>query len=171
MGKPKALIELDGIPLWERQIKLLREIGPKELMISAGNDWNVGQGPWTVLRDRTPVLGPIEGIAVALASMSTDFLLVLAIDMPAMSAAYLLALVGEAGPMGIVPVIDGCYQGLAAIYPRSVSAILEDARGSADRSLQHFIRRALSDDLLVERPVSEAERGLFRNVNRPEDLP
>lgn len=170
MGLPKALVRVDGELLWKRQVGILRGIGPSELMISAGHDWDPGPGPWSLLRDRTPGLGPLEGIGAALATASTELLLVLAIDMPSMSAAYLKSLIEMAGPAGVVPVLDGFYQGLAAVYPRAAASLVEAALVGEDHSMQHLVRQALLDGLLTEHNVSGADRHLFRNVNRPGDL-
>jgi molybdenum cofactor guanylyltransferase len=170
MGMPKALVRVDGELLWRRQMGVLEGLGPEELMISAGLDWKPGEGAWTVLRDRAPDLGPLEGIGTAMAAMSTDLLLVLAIDMPSMSAAFLGGLVAAAGPQGIVPSMDGFYEGLAAVYPRSSATLLEEVLVGADHSMQHFVSRAKAGAFVVELPVPDADRHLFRNVNRPSDL-
>jgi molybdopterin-guanine dinucleotide biosynthesis protein A len=167
---PKALVRVDGAPLWRRQVGVLQGLEPTELMISAGLDWDPGPGPWTVLRDRTPGLGPLEGIGAALAGMSTKLLLVLAVDMPSMPAVFLGGLVEAAGPTGVVPVSKGIYQGLAAIYPHSAFAVAEEVLGGADHSIQHFAKRALAMGLVVEKRVEDSERVFFMNVNRPEDL-
>jgi molybdopterin-guanine dinucleotide biosynthesis protein A len=170
MGFPKALIPIGGRPLWRRQAELLEGLGPAQLMISAGTEWDAGDGPWTVVRDRVPGLGPLSGIAAAMRSMSTQLLLVLAVDMPFMSAAFLGSLVEESGPKGVVPLGNGLFQGLAAVYPRSSGALLEEALAGEDRSLQFFVGQALKDGLVTARPISAAEMPLFGNVNRPEDL-
>jgi molybdenum cofactor guanylyltransferase len=170
MGSPKALVPMGGVALWQRQLELLEGLGPSELMISAGADWDPGAGPWTVVRDRVPGLGPLGGIGAALNVMSTEWLMVLAVDMPCMSSEFLGSLVETAGPNGVVPVENGLFQGTAAIYPRSVSILVEEALGGEDRSLQHFIKQALRRRLVTARPISDAEMPLFRNVNQPRDL-
>jgi molybdenum cofactor guanylyltransferase len=170
MGSPKALIEVDGFPLWLKQAALLQSLRPAELMISAGSDWYPGNGPWTVIRDRSPGRGPLAGIDAALASMATDLLLVLAVDMPGMSADYLRKLMGGAGPSGVVPV-EGClFQGLAAVYPRSAAGLVEERLGGEDFSLQSLVAAAVAKGYLKTMPITEAERPLFRNVNRPDDI-
>jgi molybdopterin-guanine dinucleotide biosynthesis protein A len=171
MGSPKALVEVEGRPLWRRQVELLQGLGPAELMISAGEDWAVEPGPWAVVRDRVPGMGPLGGIAAALESMSSDLLLVLAVDMPDMSAGFLGEIVRSAGPGGVVPEEAGIYQGLAAVYPRPIRALVEELLGGDDRSLQSLVGRAVREGLVTARPVAESERRLFRNVNRPADLP
>ena len=170
MGFPKALARVGGVPLWQRQLDLLVKLGPAELMVSAGADWVPGPGPWKVVRDRVSGLGPLGGIGAALGAMSTQLLLVLAVDMPFMSAAFLGGLVKAAGPKGVVPVENGLFQGLAAIYPRLAATLLDEVLGGEDRSLQHFVKRALRRRLVTARPISKRERPLFRNVNEPADL-
>lgn len=170
MGRPKALLEFKGMPLWRRQAQLLQGLGPQELMISAGADWEVGPGPWRVVRDRTPGMGPLGGIAIAFETMAADLLLVLAVDMPGMSAGYLGQLLASAGSRGVVPEENGVYHGLAAVYPRSVAALVGEALAGEDRSVQSVGRRAVEEGLVALRPVSPGEELLFRNLNRPEDL-
>jgi molybdopterin-guanine dinucleotide biosynthesis protein A len=170
MGVPKALVPIDGVPLWRRQVGILQALEPAELMISAGSDWKADEGPWIIVRDRISGLGPLGGIAAALSSMSTKLLLVLAIDMPCMTTRFLGDLVGSAGAMGVIPVADGLYQGLAAVYPKSSFTLMEEVLGGGDRSIQHFVKRALDGKLVAERRISDSERLFFRNVNRPDDL-
>jgi molybdopterin-guanine dinucleotide biosynthesis protein A len=170
MGFPKALVPMGGVPLWRRQVEVLESLGPADLMISAGADWDAGAGPWTIVRDRVPGMGPLGGIGAALGAMSTHLLLVLAVDMPFMSGAYLGGLVEAAGPKGVVPVESGLFQGLAAVYPRSVGALLEEVLSGEDRSLQFFVKGALRRDLVTEKPISALEKPLFANVNQPADL-
>jgi molybdopterin-guanine dinucleotide biosynthesis protein A len=116
-------------------------------------------------------MGPLGGIAVALETMAADLLLVLAVDMPGMSAGYLGLLLAPAGPGGVVPEENGVYQGLAAVYPRSLGALVWEALASMDRSVQSVVRRAVREGLVTPRPIAPDERRLFRNLNRPEDLP
>jgi len=171
MGRPKAIVRVDGTLLWRRQVELLQRLGPAELLISAGEDWDAGVGPWTVVRDRWPRLGPLGGIGAALRAMSTELLLVLAVDMPSMSAGFLRGLIESAGPHGVVPVENDLYQGLAAVYPRSVLALVEEALGGGDHSIHFLVDRALRQGLVVARPIADSEKPLFRNVNRPADIP
>jgi molybdenum cofactor guanylyltransferase len=171
MGRPKALVEFEGAPLWRRQALLLRSLGPQDLMISAGADWTLEAGPWTVVRDSAPGMGPLAGIAVALEAMATDLLLVLAVDMPGMSAQYLGELLASAGQKGVVPEENGVAHGLAAVYPRAMGALVRETLAGDDRSVQSVVRRAVHDGLVTLRPIVAGEGLLFRNVNRPEDLP
>lgn len=170
MGSTKALVEIGGVPLWRRQVALVQKLGPLDLMISSGTDWEPGEGPWTVVRDRVAGLGPLGGIQAALESMSTELLLVLAVDMPDMSLKFLERLAALAGPKGVVPEQCAFYQGLAAIYPRSVKDLVDEALLGKDRSLQSLVARAVSASLVASLSIEAADRPLFRNVNSPRDF-
>ena len=170
MGRPKATLEFAGIPLWLRQVALAQSLGTRDIMISSGPDWSPERGPWKVVSDRVPGKGPLGGLQAALDSMSTEWLLVLAVDMPDMTQDFLERLVAFARTRGVVPLVDGFYQGLAAIYPRTMRGIVDEALGGEDRSLQALVGRALEMGLVDAMPVADADKPLFRNLNRPEDF-
>ena len=109
--------------------------------------------------------GLIEGLRAA----CHDPILLLAVDMPEMTTDYLMGLISrtEEG-RGIVPELDGFYQGLCAVYPRRILPLVEGVMRGGDHSFQHLIRLAVGGDLLRVIPVSEAERPLFANWNTPD---
>src|ERR1041385_2459244 len=81
MGRDKARLIVQGKPLLLRQVELARELGAAEVLISgrAGGDYTGFNCP--VLMDRFEDAGPLAGIESALTAMSTEMLLVLAVDM------------------------------------------------------------------------------------------
>src|SRR5262245_5933350 len=90
MGHDKALLEIDGRPLWRRQRDLLSSAGATEIFLSARPDqlW-VSQTRTcfdSVLHDAMPDCGPLAGVAAGLERASQPLLAVLAVDLPAMSA-------------------------------------------------------------------------------------
>jgi molybdopterin-guanine dinucleotide biosynthesis protein A len=139
-------------------------------MISHGPDWSPEKGPWKGVCDLVPGKGPLGGLQAALDAMSTEWLLVLAVDMPDMTQDFLERLAAVAQPRGVVPFVGGLYQGLAAIYPRTIRNIVDEAVAGEDRSLQALVGRALEMGLVDAMPVADADKPLFRNLNRPEDL-
>ena len=104
--------------------------------------------------------------------MAGEWLVVLAVDLPEMTAGFLQNLHHDSlqRGCGFVPQLDGFYEGLAAVYPRSITGLCGKHLASDDRSLQRFVRQAMADGLLALYPVAESERFLFRNVNSPAEL-
>ena len=171
MGRDKALLPLpDGRLLWERQLGILRELGPAELFISGfvrpGFPEDV-----PLLADELPGRGPLGGIAAALAAMRSPRLVVLAVDLPAMTAGFLSRLLGESPDgRGIVPRHggpNGFYEPLAAVYPVGCRTLARERLAGEDWSLQTFVRAA--GGALREHQIAATEEPLFANWNAPLD--
>lgn len=171
MGQSKAFIDYAGMPLWRRQINTLAELAPSELLISTSAQLTWEPGPWQIIYDRMPGLGPLGGLDAAFHASSANFLVVLAVDMPAMTADFLKLLLSKVGEKGIVPKLADFFQGTAAVYPRSVHPLVENILANDDRSFQSLVRRAIKCDLVDIHPVTEEQRVFFLNINEPRDLP
>lgn len=171
MGKDKATIELHGQPLWQIQLELLRQLEPHQLFVSAKTDpiWRPADAQFVA--DQLPSHGPISGITAALSRISTGYLVVLAIDMPFMSASYLRRICGLVEPMrGTVPMIGDRAEPLAAIYPQTAVADFERSLSGTDFSLQLLIRRLIDAGKMRPVDVRSDEQPLFLNMNEIEDL-
>ena len=167
MGKDKACIEIDGVPLWRRQLRTLRDLGPRELFISGDprEDWS--HEKCLIIADAKPNAGPLGGIVAALRHCSAPLLVTLAVDLPRMTSEYLAALVAACSDArGAIP--SG--EPLAAVYPITASAIAEQCLASGDYSMQHFARRCIAEGSTAERNIAAADEPLFLNMNTPEDL-
>ncbi len=173
MGFPKALIDVNGKSLWRAQMDKLLGLHPAETFLSAPRDLALPSGAWRIVHDEKPGLGPLAGLDAAHRVMTADWLLVLAVDLPAMTTAYLEILRERALKSGVgqVPEMDGCYLGLAAIYPRAfLDRHLDAHLHGEDRSMQRFVRAGIAKDSLQAIAVADNERHLFQNANTPEDL-
>ena len=172
MGRDKAGVLLGGQPLWQRQLATLRAVRPQELFISGKPDGPYAGAGIEILPDNFPGLGPLAGLEAALRRASHPLLLVLAIDLSAMTAEFLSSLVNESvsGVQGCVPRDDGWFEPLAAIYPCASLPLAQECLHSDDRSMQRFVREAIGSGFVGARPLAADERALFRNVNTPADL-
>ncbi len=180
MGRDKALLALlgDGRPLWQRQLDdVLRPLRPTELFFSGPTRAGLPSDV-RVLADETPgQRGPLAGIAAALGAMRADsaLLLVLAVDLPAMTAEFFRAhLLPRCRPqLGAVPCMgtaDGAFEPLAAIYPRECLSLANAHLRGEDRSLQRFVRAAQAHGFIEAVNIPEHEQALFVNWNTPADL-
>lgn len=171
MGADKAFLDWRGRPLWRHQVDTLRRCGGEELFV-CGREGQAFPGE-TLLLDRVAERGPLSGLARALEESSQSLVLVLAVDLPEMTAAFLqervLAAAGE--DSGAVPLVDGFHEPLAAVYPRRMLGMVLEQLERADRSLRTLCRRAEAAGLLHRIEVAAEGRALFRNLNSRGDLP
>jgi len=171
MGEDKAFIEFDGVPLWRRQLQLLRELNPHELFLSgpAHEEWR-GLN-CIIVPDAQADAGPLAGLVATLRRCSAPLLVALAVDVPHMTAQHLSGLVALCSDdVGIIPRAAEHFEPVAAVYPRRSLAIAESCLATRSYSLQHFAERCVSEDLVTVRMVEPDDAPLFLNMNTPADL-
>jgi molybdopterin-guanine dinucleotide biosynthesis protein A len=171
MGRDKAFIDIAGVPLWQKQIDTLERTGPAKIFIAGPPhaDW-IATG-CEIVNDARDDAGPLAGIVSAMQRTTTTLLLVLAVDLPQMTAACLQQLVGASSERaGIVPTRRDRSEPLAAIYPITALAIAERHLLVGEYSIQQFAGACLRKQLLVEQPIRPTELPLFLNANTPADL-
>ena len=166
MGRDKALLSLAGKSLLQHAAELVAEAAGSVVIIADPSRYtHLGL---VVIPDRRPGLGPLGGIATALAAATHDWNLILAVDMPSVPAATLHWLldqalhsapdcecVAPAGPTGPEP--------LCAVYHRAASAKIGDA---LDRNILKM-RTVL--EMLNTRTLIPPVAAGFENINTPED--
>jgi len=171
MGLDKAGMLVGGVPLWQRQIAILRETGVDEVLVSGPDRPEWRDAGLIVVEDEPPACGPLGGLVSVLRRTAHPLILVLAVDMPSMTSAFLRTLVDSGGAhIGIVPKIGQRYEPLAAAYPAAALVLAQECLAQGALSLQGFVSRAVASGLVRERVMAAAERALFFNVNTPGDL-
>ncbi|HEY5894031.1 MAG TPA: molybdenum cofactor guanylyltransferase [Chthoniobacterales bacterium] len=162
MGRDKALLPLpNGRLLWQRQWEILHALSPAECFISG--HFREGFPKQALVADPKPGLGPLAGITAVLETIDSPFLLVLAVDMPAMSAAFLSGLLKIGS--GVVPRRNGWFEPLAAVYPKAALPIATACLKTSDRSLQTFIHKLIASNLVTTIDVPPEKELLFVNWN------
>lgn len=185
MGRDKAFLEIGGLPLWKIQAAKLDAVaaevwisrradqpGPAiwSLAAPAGNNSPVSPA-YPLLPDPPDAAGPLAGIVSALRAAALPHVLALAVDLPFLTPACLSRITSRAtATSGCVPELDGFLQGTAALYPRTLLPLAEQALREKNFALQSLLRKALAAGLMHPLPVPEEDRPLFSNWNAPEDL-
>ena len=168
MGRDKTSLEIAGQPLWRRQIETLRALSPEQLMISGPprEAWR----EFEIVADVIAGAGPLAGVATALRKCSSPHLVVLAVDLPAMSADFLRSLLSRCSDdQGVVPRSSRGFEPLAAVYPVRCVALAATNLMSRDFSMASFVQGALRKKLVCEHAISPPEEHLFANLNTPTD--
>ena len=172
MGRDKAALLIGGEPLWQHQLATLRATGAGELFISGRADGPYAESGVRIIEDLTPNAGPLAALEAVLPRISGTHAIVLAIDLPAMRADFLAALVkvALARNCSVVPEAEGRFEPLAAVYAPGLLPLVAEGLRGPDRSMQHLLRAALAIGLVMTHPLHAGERALFRNLNAPADL-
>jgi molybdopterin-guanine dinucleotide biosynthesis protein A len=171
MGRDKALLEIAGRPLWERQRDVLARAGAKQIFLSARSDqaWaDAAEGFSGVVRDASLDSGPLGGLVAALERCGPGHLAVLAVDLPRMEPAWFAALLADCTPgRGAAGRNGQWFEPLAAVYPRELLPLARAALARGDLALQKLLAEAVRLKLLGVRDISAAETPLFANWNEP----
>ena len=173
MGVDKATLLIAGEPLWARQLRILRELKPEKILISARTRTMWCPPEIEVVLDEPPSRGPLSGLNAALKQIQTTHLLALAVDLPQMNVAQLQKLWRQAGAdCGVMPGIGQELEPLCAIYPGGTVSLAAVAAALAgpDFSLRHFARGLIDRRRMTVMAVSDSERGCYLNVNTPAAL-
>ncbi|MFC3681343.1 molybdenum cofactor guanylyltransferase [Bacterioplanoides pacificum] len=87
MGRDKALLCWQGIPLWQHQQNVLRQTGCDDILLSH---------PQFGVTDVKPGFGPLSGLQSLLPQCRHQWVLVIAVDMPLLTTATLHTLLTAA---------------------------------------------------------------------------
>ena len=170
MGRDKALLEFEGRTLLEHAIELcsrvapeVKIVGPRELYGRFGD----------VVEDIFPGRGPLGGIHAALSSSRSELNLALAVDVPFVTAEllnYLVNTARDAGTLVTVPLANGGYQPLCAVYRRNFAdraeRALQAGRNKIDPLFTPEATRVVSEEDLRRHGFPAK---LFVNLNTPEE--
>jgi len=171
MGRDKATMEFGGQPLWEQQLQLLRALGPEKIFVSARTAPAWLPGDVELLLDDPPSRGPLSGLTKALATSRATHLIALAVDMPFMTSDELGRLLEQVTEgCGIVPIIGGQAEPLAAIYPAEAAADFQAALAGRDYSLQPLVRELAVIDKVKLWPVANEHAEFYQSLNEPRDV-
>jgi len=172
MGADKAFVKYDGRTLLARALDLVHSITPRVFVVGNREKF----APFApVVEDIFRECGPLGGIHAALKTSPTELNLMLAVDTPFISPAFLQYLISQAqgAPAAtvVVPYSCGRRQPLCAIYRREFADVAETSlragQNRIDRLFDEVRTRVLEQEELEAAGFSPA---LFRNLNTPEEL-
>jgi len=168
-GLDKSAIHVGGRSIFERQLAEVEQLTDDILIVGRTAHNHAGL---RYIEDRVAGQGPLGGLEAALSAARDDELVLLACDMPFVTApllTYLLGLTRDAD--AVVPRTERGYHPLCAAYTRACAALvrrhLEQGR-LALRELLTEVRLRVVEPGELER-FGDAER-LLANANTPDEL-
>ena len=170
LGRDKAMLAIDGVPLLARTAALAGRICA-EVCVSGRDPGDCLPGiPW--FPDKTLRIGPMGGILTALTVLSRP-VLVLSCDLPLLTEKILVNLLSARDQRHKDAVMTvyrhpktGYIESLAAIYEPAALAYLRVAVEKGSYKLSRAIPESARHHILC----GDSDAAVFFNVNRPEDL-
>ena len=169
-GRDKARLVIEGRPIIERQVELLRAVADDVFLV--GHDpARFADFDLTVFPDRVSGAGALGGILTALESTTADRVLVIACDMPFLVEGLLRALLARAESG------DGAWVRTARGPEPLVACYRQQARTSIRQAIDSGqLKAAELNRVLDLQELSEADVSVFgpvelllANLNTPED--
>ncbi len=173
MGHPKHLLTTPGGTLVEHIAERLSPLFAETLLVGRSGD-GVPAG-LRFVEDLRPERSPLVGIYSGLCAATTEACLVIGCDMPFVMPELVSKLLGSMGESDVtVPIVNGFYEPLLAIYRTSVACM-----SAVDRALneKRFKVTSFYPDVAVQEIPESALRQVdpdlrsFTNINTPKQLP
>ena len=170
MGRPKALLPFDGVPLIEHIVGALRTRF-EDVVVVAAPEQPLPAMPARVVRDDVPYQGPVGGLCYGLRAVRGEVCFATSCDSAFFSMPLVDVLLSRiAGYDVVVPHWQGRPQPLHAVYRTSVAPLLEAQLRSGElRAVALFdrVRTRRVDEEEIRR-FDPAGRSFF-NMNTPDD--
>jgi molybdopterin-guanine dinucleotide biosynthesis protein A len=168
MGRIKALIEVDGIPMAQRVASALTSGGCGDIAIVGGSMSDLAALSLPVVADDAPGEGPLGGVITALRHFTeASHVLVTACDLPLLDAATVRNLVqaAQADPERAATVAyTNRVEPALVVWTRASLGVVAALFADGERAVHRVI------DQLDTQNVQVYAQALT-NVNRPLDLP
>jgi molybdenum cofactor guanylyltransferase len=161
MGRDKALVEIDGLPMAERVARVLQTAGARPVYFVGGDRAALEPLGRAVLADAFPGQGPAGGVITALRAGATG-VIVAACDLVDVDVVTVCRVMGAGGTRVRVAYSDRLEPALAW-WPHEVLTTVEHSFASGVRALHEVLDAVGFDPVPVE--VTR-----LRNVNTPGEV-
>jgi molybdopterin-guanine dinucleotide biosynthesis protein A len=155
-GARKALLEIEGKRIVDRQLEVLLPLFDEVLFVVAAGEWDIPRA--RVLFDQNPGKGPLAGLQMVL----DEDVFVVACDMPFLDENLIRQICAQEG--NVVPRVDGRAQPLHARYAKSAKPIVDARIARGDLRMLDFL-----DEIQPAYLDFAMQRG-FTNVNTLQGL-
>jgi molybdopterin-guanine dinucleotide biosynthesis protein A len=167
-GRQKALLDVGGRPILDRQLNVLRELADPVFIVGAEAPAWAERG-LTAVADEIPGCGSLGGIYTAIVRSPRARTIVVGCDMPYLSAALLRHMIDVDADV-VIPRSRHGLEPLCAIYARVCAGAIRERLDRGE------LEAAIMPDGVRVKEIAAAALGafgpddlLFANVNTPHD--
>ncbi len=168
MGKNKAFLEVGGVLLIERVLRVAKEVAAEVLLVApVEEEWKRFGFP--VVTGERPGLGPLEALRAGLAAASNPAAYALSCDLPNLSKEPLEKMAGLLGDaQAVVPRTSRGLESLCALYRKECAAAFAGVLDRGEKAIHRGLEgiRVISPSL----PELGTTDAFCSNLNTPEDL-
>jgi len=173
MGHPKHLLMTPGGTLVQHIAERLSPLFAESLLVGrSGTEIPAGM---RFVEDVRPERSPLIGIYSGLCAATAGTCLVVGCDMPFVMPELVHTLLGSIGQNDVaVPIVNGFYEPLLAVYRRSCSCIeaieraLDEKRFKVTSFYPDVVIREIPENVLRQ---TDPDLRSFTNINTPKQLP
>ncbi|MBO8137626.1 MAG: molybdenum cofactor guanylyltransferase [Desulfotomaculum sp.] len=171
MGTNKALLKVRSCRMIDHILEELEQVS-RDILIITNTPSDYKHLNVRLAADIYPNRGPLSGIHSALVNARNHYLLAVACDMPFIEASLARYLINKAeGYDVVIPVVEGYYEPLFAVYSRSCLPYIEQCLDEKKYRIIDFfplVKVKYVNEREISR-VADPER-VFYNVNTPKEL-
>lgn len=165
MGRDKALIEIDGVPLLKRTYEAAKHCTDAIYVVTSWRDRYQSILSGVQWIEESAPRSPLVAFAEAFEQISTDWALLLACDLPRLTGETLQDLTTQLGETSIVVArSQEGWEPLCGFYHRDCLPSLRNYLASGQRSFQDWLDSETVQELNV------SDRQILFNCNTPDDL-
>lgn len=170
MGRDKALLPVEGRTLLARQVALAWALRPAEVWVAGRAQEDLGGADARGILDAVPGAGPLGGLLAVLEATRAAHVLLVAVDLPALTQAFLARVAAARAPgVGVAPRTRRGWEPTAAVYPAERAPAARRALVEGRRALSALVDEAIEGRWMRALAVDAAEEPLLVNWNRPGD--
>lgn len=171
MGRDKAMLEIGGVPVLVRIVRLAQPLVGSLAVIAPAGRYEALALP--MIADDFPGAGPLGGLATALRATPCEWSLVLGCDMPYLCAEWFEWLIVRAltsAADALAPETPRGLEPLCAMYRKSCTTALRDALARGERKLTDAVAALRLERIApAEWARWDPNGDLLASVNTPED--
>lgn len=171
MGSAKALVKLDGIPLWNWVTQALAPLVSATFLLGAIDHFSAPEG-FHQITDDPAGAGPLGGLVAGLEGSGYTHHLLVAVDYPLIRRVVLERFAATIGICNAACArIDGRIEPLIGYYHKSCAPAIRELLKSGDLR-SHMVIERVSGMIIPESEILKIDpaKVSYFNVNRPSDL-
>ncbi|MEK6728120.1 MAG: molybdenum cofactor guanylyltransferase [Candidatus Omnitrophota bacterium] len=170
-GSDKAFIKIGGASLIRKQIKILKKIF-KKIIVVTNTPAKYKLKNVKVIRDIIPGLGPLSGIHAGLSVSDSFYNFVVACDMPFITLSLIRYIMKNKKSYDIIiPKIDRKYHPLFGVYSKNCIPVIEKAL-KGNRLNVSAIFPKVKTGFIFRKEIERFDKPLLslKNINTEDDL-